>query len=268
MDQLVKNEKLTDYGADGGKQTSEVSSITANVMIINSSRPISYAKLLNGESSRKTVNFRSLLAPDGNGEDVAISTFSSKDGMDAMIENDPWLSYARAMDELRAHVKLKDTLVVFVPKFVDVLKNFKNPSKVVRGVQVGPKLGSKFQFKPTKNVYQPASKKSSASSSGKKKQVGLSRQDVSNSSSFDALDMVKNDDDLVRINDLERQMLDEKIVLVDDDGKQLKKVDDPVNADCNSEVDEVFNEIVGFMASTSFEVNKNDSNVGNKSLYE
>ncbi|GKG48563.1 hypothetical protein Tco_0512710, partial [Tanacetum coccineum] len=46
-------------------------------------------------------------------------------------------------------------------------------------------------------------------------------------------------------------MLDEKPVLVDDDGKPLKKINDPVNADIDSEVDEVLNEIVGFMASTS-----------------
>ncbi|GJY81222.1 hypothetical protein Tco_0493973 [Tanacetum coccineum] len=51
-------------------------------------------------------------------------------------------------------------------------------------------------------------------------------------------------------------MLDEKPVLVDDDGMPLKKVDDPVNADSDSKVDDVLNEIVGFMASTSSKVDK------------
>nr|GFA08057.1 hypothetical protein [Tanacetum cinerariifolium] len=55
-----QNEKLIDYGADGGKQMSDVLSIT-------------YAKLLNGKSSGKTMNFRTLLAPTGNGAAVAIS---------------------------------------------------------------------------------------------------------------------------------------------------------------------------------------------------
>ncbi|GKB45195.1 zinc knuckle CX2CX4HX4C containing protein, partial [Tanacetum coccineum] len=110
--------------------------------------------------------------------------FSSKDGTnsmiendDAMIENDAWLiptvELLRAMVELRADIKLKDTLVVAIPKFVgegynmstirveyewtplrcssckvfghvldycpkkivsDVLKNLKNPRQAVRGI--------------------------------------------------------------------------------------------------------------------------------------
>ncbi|GJU24937.1 putative reverse transcriptase domain-containing protein [Tanacetum coccineum] len=83
---------------------------------IASSPSISYAKLITGEPSRKTVNFRTLLSPARNGANVAISLeyvrpiserfantiygfflrkrvvypFSSKDGMDAMLENGPW----------------------------------------------------------------------------------------------------------------------------------------------------------------------------------
>nr|GEZ33144.1 RNA-directed DNA polymerase, eukaryota, reverse transcriptase zinc-binding domain protein [Tanacetum cinerariifolium] len=51
----------------------------------------------------------------------------------------------------------------------------------------------------------------------------------------------------------------------------LNKVDGPVNADSHSEVHEVFNETLGFMASTSFKVNKSSKSgsvVGNKNLYE
>nr|GEZ03030.1 hypothetical protein [Tanacetum cinerariifolium] len=43
-----------------------------------------------------------------------------------------------------------------------------------------------------------------------------------------------------RINGLERQKLDGKLVLVDDDGKPLKPHVDPVNADSDSEVDVMF----------------------------
>ncbi|GKE14263.1 putative reverse transcriptase domain-containing protein [Tanacetum coccineum] len=121
-------------------------------------------------------------------------------------------SYARAMVELRANVELKDTLLVDVPKFVgetytissirveyertpprcssckvfghvldecpkkivsDVLKNSKSPRQDVEGVHVGLKLGSKVQFKLTKQVYQHVSKKNGVSSSGRKKQVEL-----------------------------------------------------------------------------------------------
>ncbi|GKE16808.1 hypothetical protein Tco_1424385 [Tanacetum coccineum] len=98
----------------------------------------------------------------------------------------------------------------------DALKNMMNPRQAVRGIQVGLKLG----FKSTKQVYQPASKKNGASTSGKKKQVGMTRQEK-------------------RLGNLERQMLDEKLVLVDDDGKPINMVDSLVNADGDSEVDEV-----------------------------
>ncbi|GKE79879.1 hypothetical protein Tco_1549879, partial [Tanacetum coccineum] len=63
--------KICEEGADIGKQTSGDSSQTVNVPI-NSSWPISFVILLKGEPSRKTVNF----CP------------CSKDGMNAMIEND------------------------------------------------------------------------------------------------------------------------------------------------------------------------------------
>nr|GEV61536.1 hypothetical protein [Tanacetum cinerariifolium] len=133
-------------------------------------------------------------------------------------------SYARAMFELRADVELKDTIVVAVLKLVEnclgCLKNI--VSKCLRGLQVGPKLG----FNLTKQVYQPVSKMNGASSSGKKKQVRLTRQEVSNSNLFDALNTVENDNDLV-------------------------------NADSDSEVDVVFNETAGLMASTSSKVDNN-----------
>ncbi|GJX01342.1 hypothetical protein Tco_0185255 [Tanacetum coccineum] len=141
------------------------------------------------------------------------------------------LSYARAMIELRADVELKDNIVVVVPKLIgerfsmcticieyeckllkcssckvfghvlddchkksisDVLKNLTNPRQAVRRIQVDPKLG----FKPIRQVYQHVSKKNGVSASGKKKQAELTRQEVSNSNSFDALNMVENDDDL------------------------------------------------------------------------
>ncbi|GKA16246.1 cysteine-rich receptor-like protein kinase 10 [Tanacetum coccineum] len=76
---------------------------------------------------------------------------------------------------------------------------------------------------------------------------------------------------LTWINDLERQTLDGKVVLVDADGKLLKRVNDQVNADDDSEVDEVFNETTSFMASTSSTVHKGSKSgscVVNKNLYD
>nr|GEW71804.1 hypothetical protein [Tanacetum cinerariifolium] len=54
-----------------------------------------FATLLKGYTSQKSVNFRTLITSAGNGADVvipleSIRVFSSKDGLDAMLENGPW----------------------------------------------------------------------------------------------------------------------------------------------------------------------------------
>ncbi|GJT81501.1 hypothetical protein Tco_1055843 [Tanacetum coccineum] len=62
-----------------------------------------------------------------------------------------------------------------------------------------------------------------------------------------------------------------KLVLVDDDEKPLKKVDDLVNTNNDIEVEEVFSETRDFMASTSSKVDNNfktSSGVRNKSIFE
>nr|GEV32032.1 ribonuclease H-like domain-containing protein [Tanacetum cinerariifolium] len=115
-------------------------------------------------------------------------------------------------------------------------------------------------------------------------QIKLGKQEVSNSNSFNALNLVENDDDMGKnwrnsklaengaifdvvssahgsssvasgspntpaladkINNLERQLLDEKLMLVDNDEKQLNKVD-LVNAD--SDVEVAYDETAQFMA--------------------
>ncbi|GKE91795.1 hypothetical protein Tco_1572890, partial [Tanacetum coccineum] len=73
----------------------------------------------------------------------------------------------------------------------DVAKNLKNLRQAARGVPVG----SKVCFKRVKQVYRHVSK-NTINASGKKKQNTVSRQEVSNSNPFDALNSIKNDDDL------------------------------------------------------------------------
>ncbi|GJW37388.1 hypothetical protein Tco_0060308 [Tanacetum coccineum] len=66
---------------------------------------------------------------------------------------------------------------------------------------------------------------------------------------------------VAKINDLESHMIEGKLVLLDDD----------VNEDNDSEVEEVYDETATYMASTSFNANKaskSGSEGGNKSLYE
>ncbi|GJS34035.1 hypothetical protein Tco_0532417 [Tanacetum coccineum] len=124
-------------------------------------------------------------------------------------------SYVRGMIELQANVEVKDTIVMVVPRlvcegFLSVLFVLSMSANLVV-VQVAiflddcPKNIVSCVLKNMKNLRQT-----------------VRGVQVSNSNPFDALNSVEKDDDLEMINNLEREMLDEKLVLVDDDGKPLK----------------------------------------------
>ncbi|GJS18526.1 ribonuclease H-like domain, reverse transcriptase, RNA-dependent DNA polymerase [Tanacetum coccineum] len=113
-----------------------------------------------------------------------------------------------------------------------------------------------------------------ASASGKKKQSGLSRQEVSNSNPFDALNTIENNDD-PGTNGEDSKLAEKGGQFITRTHPTnfglLKKFDYPVNTDSDSEVVEMFNETAGFMASTSSKVENNfssGSGVGSKSMYE
>ncbi|GJV75391.1 reverse transcriptase domain-containing protein [Tanacetum coccineum] len=100
-------------------------------------------------------------------------------------------------------------------------------------------LVSKIQFKLTKQVDQPVSKKNGASSSGIKKQDETTTQEASTSNPTSNV--------------------------------ASKNVDDPVNAYNDNEVKEVYDETASFMAQAISKINntsKNGSGVKNSSLYE
>ncbi|GJX52521.1 zinc knuckle CX2CX4HX4C containing protein [Tanacetum coccineum] len=185
-------------------------------------------------------------------------------------------SYARTLIEIRGDVELKDNIVDECPKTIDlgVVKNLKKPSQAFRGVSVGLNVG----FKPTKQVYRPVSKKTNANTSeNKKKNVEHSKEN-SNSNPFDVLYSVENDVDfginratsnlaskkanssgssfwnvkssststthvVEKIDKIERLIIDEKVTLVDDEGKPLEKVDSSSDHDNEDEVESVDNEI-------------------------
>ncbi|GJY68494.1 hypothetical protein Tco_0471476 [Tanacetum coccineum] len=139
----------------------------ASSNVINSELGLQNVSNTLGDASRKSATFRTLLAPAGNGADVAIS--------------------------IESILELKDTLVVDIPKFEgegytrSTICNLKMPRQATRGPPVGLKPKPNFVYRPV----QPTNK-----TSGKKKQVGFTRQEVSNSNPFDVLNMVENDDDL------------------------------------------------------------------------
>ncbi|GJZ99911.1 hypothetical protein Tco_0672462 [Tanacetum coccineum] len=126
---------------------------------------LSYAKLATCESSRKNVNFRSLITPVGNEVDVAISLESiraisewhSLDSytFDMYMQSWGWSSYARAMIELRDDGELKNTIMVVMPKLIGegfnmctnvyvlsyVVKNLNNPRQATRcGLMSNPNV--------------------------------------------------------------------------------------------------------------------------------
>ncbi|GJS38888.1 hypothetical protein Tco_0563931 [Tanacetum coccineum] len=150
-----------------------------------------------------------------------------------------------------------------------------NPRQATRGVLVGPNV----RFKSTKQIFGPISNKNGASTSGTKKQAEVSREEVSNSNPFDALNYVVDDDDLGtnegdsksagkgslhvahgsssntpiidKIDKLERQILNGKLMFVDDDGNPLVPTGN-VDCDSESEVEVVFDKTENLMVSTSF----------------
>ncbi|GJY73180.1 hypothetical protein Tco_0477611 [Tanacetum coccineum] len=142
--------------------------------------------------------------------DVPITAFS-EDGLSVIAIK---LIYARDMIELRADAELKDIIVVAVPKLVgegffmctiDIEYEWKHPRQVVRGVQdddLGPNgMNSKLAEKEANDMVS-SSHATSSKAFGSPTTTLLAEM----------------------INDLERQTPDETLVLVDDDGKSLKKV--------------------------------------------
>ncbi|GKB04856.1 putative reverse transcriptase domain-containing protein [Tanacetum coccineum] len=158
---------------------------------------------------------------------------------------------------------------------VGATKNLKKTSQTPKGILVGQKMG----FKPTKQqVYQPVTKNPTANGGNKKKNV-KSTNEVSKSNSFDALNSIDNDVELgtnggsshladqeanysgssfwnaessspsttpiiEKINKMENLIIDEKAILVDNEGKPLRKIDD----DSEDEVESIDNEMASFLA--------------------
>nr|GEU76524.1 high affinity nitrate transporter 2.4-like [Tanacetum cinerariifolium] len=155
-------------------------------------------------------------------------------------------------------------------------KNLKKTSQTPKGISVGQKMG----FKPTKQVYQHVSKKSTANISGNKKNNAEPTNKVSKSNSFEVLTSVENNVELgtngettnlvsqeanssgssfwnvdssslsntiiEKINKIEKLIIDEKVTLLDDEGKPL--VDYSGDYDSEDEVASVDNEMASFLA--------------------
>ncbi|GKD55174.1 kinase-like domain, phloem protein 2-like protein [Tanacetum coccineum] len=167
-------------------------------------------------------------------------------------------SYARAMIELQANMELKDTIFVAMPKLVGegfymctirveyVWKPPKRSSCKVFGhiLDECPKKIISDAMKNLKNPRQDA-------------RVGKRSLNVAHGSS-------SNTPIIDKIDKLERQILDGKLMFVIGDGNSLVATS---NVDSDSEVEVVFDEITNSMASTSFK-GGSDTGYGTNSLLE
>ncbi|GJZ92591.1 proteasome subunit alpha type-5 [Tanacetum coccineum] len=167
----------------------------------------------------------------------------------------------------------------YTSNMLGVAKNLKKPSQAPRGVPVGMKK----EFKPAK-AYRHVSKKPIANTSGIEKKCVEPTNEVSNSNPFVVLNLVKNDRELStnggasnlasnggnysgstfwnvetsctsitpivgKISKLEKLIIDGKVILVDDDGKPLKKFGYSGDHDSGDEVELVDNDMAHSMAS-------------------
>ncbi|GJS93152.1 putative ribonuclease H-like domain-containing protein, partial [Tanacetum coccineum] len=165
--------------------------------------------------------------------------------------------YARAMIELRADVELKHSLMVAVPKLEG--EGYTQGSKRRAMAAVRREIGSNTKF-----TYRPKAPRTPKVTNDKKNSMVPSTSNL-----FDVLGSVEDVEDIegrnvslpgnlsptslvLRINEMEHQVLDGKLVLLDDVGKPLKSSTN----------------VASKKSSKANKASKSDSRVGNKSLYE
>nr|GEV98780.1 retrovirus-related Pol polyprotein from transposon TNT 1-94 [Tanacetum cinerariifolium] len=176
-------------------------------LIEKSKSHISFSKLSTSDPARKSVNFSLYLHRS---------------------------SYARAMIVLRADVELKDTIVVAMPKLVGekfymCTIRVEYEWKPLR-CSCCKVFGHVRDECPKKIVSDVVKNLKNHRLATKEKKAEVSRQGVSNSNPFDALSSIENDNDLGTNKGNSssdgkgaKQLIEGKLLLVDDDGKPLPK---------------------------------------------
>ncbi|GJU81440.1 hypothetical protein Tco_1283805 [Tanacetum coccineum] len=198
--------------------------------------------------------------------------FSSMNGLDAMLENGPWSSYARVMIELRADVELKDNIVMVMPKItregyytcnVHVEYEWKPPRcsscKVFGHIHEECPKNTGASEKNTMKKPSQTSRgvPSTVGSSGNKKKGSEPIIEVSNSNPFDVLNSVDNDvefgtnegtTNLVNNGATSSGSLFMHVDNIDKEGNPLKKVEFPGEDDTKDEVASVDNDMAHSLA--------------------
>ncbi|GJX88347.1 RNA-directed DNA polymerase, eukaryota, reverse transcriptase zinc-binding domain protein [Tanacetum coccineum] len=171
----------------------------------------------NGDSTRKGLSFRTLIISAGNEADVVVPLESIRVINERFI-NTGMSSYARVMIEIQVDMELKDTIVVAMSKLVG--ERFYTCT-----------IRVEYEWNPPRCGFQQVNKKKDAES--RKKNVGFSSTTTT---------IVE------KIDKIEKLIIDGKIILVNDEGKPLEKVDYPGDHDSEDEVELVDNKMASFLA--------------------
>ncbi|GJR79015.1 hypothetical protein Tco_0149800 [Tanacetum coccineum] len=220
--------------------------------------------------------------------------FSSMDGLNAMLENGPWFirnhpltlkSGTRIDDGLSAiAMKLGTLLMLDLITTYNVLANLGACTRMSRAIE---RASSRCEVEHTIEWLMPkltgegrsvqriqtCFKKPTANTSGnKKKGVEPTKEGTSNLARIGANSSVSSFWNVEtsststtpvvdKIEKLEKLIIDQKVTLVDDDGKPLKKVDYSGDHDSEDDVESIDNDMARSMASESV-------GFGTKSLLE
>nr|GEY43171.1 hypothetical protein [Tanacetum cinerariifolium] len=235
---------------------------------MNEDTPVIVASAANKPNGKK-VNFRTLFTPRGNGIDVVVpvksiktiserfantaySFFLGKRVAYPVVANYffGWSSYARAMIELRVDVELKDNIVAAMPKIAKEGYYTWNKNKNVESTNEVSKSNSSDALNLVDNDVE-------LGTYGGSTHLASQEANSSGSSFWNAESSSPSTTPLMeKINKMESLIINGKAILVDNEGKLLRKVDE----DSEDEVASVDNDIANFLA-------KNDG-YGTQSLLE
>ncbi|GJX66474.1 reverse transcriptase domain-containing protein [Tanacetum coccineum] len=207
-----------------------------------------------------------------------LSAIATKLGTPLMLDsytsdmcNQSWdrSSYVRPMIEVRAYVKLKDTIVAAMPKLtgeglytcneecpknprLGVLKILKKPSQDPKGVLIRCEATQRLVHSNPFDVINSVDNDGELGTNGGTSNLASNEANSSGSSfwkNFVETSSTSTTPIVDKIGKIEKLIMDGKVTLVDDDGIPLKKVNYPGDHDSEDEVESVYNDMARFMAS-------------------
>ncbi|GJV37900.1 hypothetical protein Tco_1410377 [Tanacetum coccineum] len=240
-----------------------VATATVSPTVLTSSVPTSYAKLFTGDKSKKSVNFRTLITPMGNGVSVVVSVESIR-VISEWFENTAygfflgkWVAYPVVANYIRntwgKYDLVKSMLNSSIGLFSFQFSSMDRLDAMLENVWVKlhgvPMMAfSKDGLSAISTKIEECLKNIGAGEAKNLKKpsetprgvlVGLKNM---SSSSPSTTPIIK------KIDKIERLIINGKVTFVDDEGKPLEKVDSLRDYDSEDEVASVYYEMASFLA--------------------